>query len=167
MSMPEATSAPDAPVINMGTAIRDGLLEAARRDPSVIFFGEGVEDPAALFGTLKDIGKHIGHDRMIEMPIAENGLIGGRELEAFLTRGACGGEPRAVGQIASAGSGQPMCCRQTAQRGSGFLHLGFGHTLALGVGRRSVDSAARPGSGWPAPAFMRGAPLPVTSDELQ
>ncbi|WP_193188782.1 alpha-ketoacid dehydrogenase subunit beta [Nisaea sediminum] len=76
MSMPEPASAAGAPVINMGTAIRDGLLEAARRDPSVIFFGEGVEDPGALFGTLKDIGKHIGHDRMIEMPIAENGLIG-------------------------------------------------------------------------------------------
>lgn len=76
MSMPETATAPDAPVINMGTAIRDGLLEAARRDPSVIFFGEGVADPAALFGTLKDIGKHIGHERMIEMPIAENGLIG-------------------------------------------------------------------------------------------
>lgn len=76
MSMPEPQGAPAAPIINMGTAIRDGLLEAARRDPSVIFFGEGVEDPAALFGTLKDIGKEIGHDRMIEMPIAENGLVG-------------------------------------------------------------------------------------------
>lgn len=76
MSMPEPKGAADVPVINMGTAIRDGLLEAAKRDPSVIFFGEGVQDPAALFGTLTDIGKHIGMDRMIEMPIAENGLIG-------------------------------------------------------------------------------------------
>ena len=74
--MRDATDAAGAPVIDMGTAIRDGLLEAARRDPSVIFFGEGVADPAALFGTLRDIGGHIGHDRMIEMPIAENGLIG-------------------------------------------------------------------------------------------
>ena len=74
---------------------------------------------------------------------------------------------RAAAACPSAGSGQPMCCRQTAQRGSAFLHFGFGHTVALGVGRRNVDSAARPGGGGPGPAFMRGAPLPVTSEELQ
>lgn len=75
MSMPKQTAAAES-IVSMGQAIRDGLREAALRDPSVIFFAEGVEDPAALFGTLKDIGKHIGHARMIEMPIAENGLVG-------------------------------------------------------------------------------------------
>jgi pyruvate dehydrogenase E1 component beta subunit len=62
--------------ISLGDAIREGLTEVAKRDPSVIFFAEGVEDPAAVYGTLKGIGAVIGHQRMIEMPVAENGLCG-------------------------------------------------------------------------------------------
>jgi len=62
--------------ISLGEAIREGLQQAAEHDPSVLHFAEGVEDPSAVFGTIKDIGKAIGHDRMIEMPIAENGLAG-------------------------------------------------------------------------------------------
>ena len=61
---------------SLGDAIRDGLTEVANRDPSVLFFAEGVQDPAALFGTLKDLDKHLDPSRLIEMPIAENGLIG-------------------------------------------------------------------------------------------
>jgi len=61
---------------SLGDAIRDGLTEVAKRDPSVLFFAEGVQDPAALFGTLKDLDKHLDPSRLIEMPIAENGLIG-------------------------------------------------------------------------------------------
>ena len=63
-------------LINMGEAIREGLEEAAALDPSVIFFAEGVDDPSAVYGTLKAIGERIGADRMIEMPVAENGLCG-------------------------------------------------------------------------------------------
>jgi acetoin:2,6-dichlorophenolindophenol oxidoreductase subunit beta len=65
-----------APTQSLGDAIRDGLTEVALSDPSVIFLAEGVQDPAALFGTLKDLDKHIDQSRLIEMPIAENGLIG-------------------------------------------------------------------------------------------
>ena len=61
---------------SLGEAIRDGLTEVAKRDPSVLFFAEGVQDPAGLFGTLKDLDKHLDPSRLIEMPIAENGLIG-------------------------------------------------------------------------------------------
>ena len=56
--------------ISLGEAIRGGLVEVARREPSVIFFAEGVADPTAVFGTLKGIGDAIGHKRMIEMPVA-------------------------------------------------------------------------------------------------
>ena len=62
--------------ISTSQAIRDGLLEVAKSDPSVVFFAQGVEDPTAVFGTLKDIGKSIDPTRMVEMPIAENGMIG-------------------------------------------------------------------------------------------
>jgi len=61
---------------SLGDAIRDGLTEIAKADPSVLFFAEGVQDPAALFGTLKHLDKQIDRSRLIEMPVAENGLIG-------------------------------------------------------------------------------------------
>ena len=62
--------------ISFGEAIREGLLQASEIDPSVLHFAEGVEDPSAVFGTLKDIGKVIGQNRMIEMPVSENALTG-------------------------------------------------------------------------------------------
>ena len=64
------------PTQSLGDAIRDGLTEVANADPSVIFFAEGVQDPAALFGTLKNLNQQLDPSRLIEMPIAENGLIG-------------------------------------------------------------------------------------------
>ena len=62
--------------ISFGEAIREGLLQASEIDSSVLHFAEGVEDPSAVFGTLKDIGKVIGQNRMIEMPVSENALTG-------------------------------------------------------------------------------------------
>ena len=62
--------------ISLGEAIREGLLQASQRDSSVIHFAEGVDDPLAVFGTLKGFGDKIGHERMIEMPISENALTG-------------------------------------------------------------------------------------------
>lgn len=75
--MPDRVSATGSVrTISLADAIREGLTEVAKRDPSVIFFAEGVEDPSAVYGTLKGIGDAIGHARMIEMPISENGLCG-------------------------------------------------------------------------------------------
>ena len=37
--------------------------------------GEGVDDPASMWGTIKGISKEFGK-RVLEMPVAENGLIG-------------------------------------------------------------------------------------------
>ena len=36
--------------------------------------GEGVDDPASMWGTIKGISKEFG--KVLEMPVAENGLIG-------------------------------------------------------------------------------------------
>jgi len=38
--------------------------------------GEGVADPKAIFGTTKGLVQKYGPDRVIEMPVAENGLTG-------------------------------------------------------------------------------------------
>ncbi len=62
--------------LSTGDAIREGLIEVAKKDRSVIFLAEGVADPTAVFGTIKGLPEHIAPERIIEMPIAENGLCG-------------------------------------------------------------------------------------------
>ena len=62
--------------INLGDAIREGLIEAAVRDPAVIFMAEGIADPSSVYGTTKGIGDRIGMKRIIEMPISENAMTG-------------------------------------------------------------------------------------------
>ena len=63
-------------LMNGANAIREGLIEAAKANPDVIFFAEGVADPSSVYGTLLDLGKHISKERIIEMPLSENGLVG-------------------------------------------------------------------------------------------
>ena len=62
--------------LSTGDAIREGLTEAARKNPDVIFMAEGVADPSSVYGTIKDIGRHIAPERMVEMPVSENALTG-------------------------------------------------------------------------------------------
>ena len=57
-------------------AINNGMLTIAKKDISVIFFGEGVLDPGHFFGTLKNLDKEIDNSRIYEMPISENGVMG-------------------------------------------------------------------------------------------
>ncbi len=66
----------DSRMTNTGDAIREGLTEVAIKNPSVIFLAEGVADPSSMFGTIKGLSEHIGRERIIEMPVAENGLCG-------------------------------------------------------------------------------------------
>ena len=62
--------------LSTGDAIREGLTEAARKNPDVIFMAEGVADPSSVYGTIKDIGRHIAPERIVEMPVSENALTG-------------------------------------------------------------------------------------------
>ncbi len=62
--------------LSTGDAIREGLTEAARKNPDVIFMAEGVADPSSVYGTIKDIGRDIAPERMVEMPVSENALTG-------------------------------------------------------------------------------------------
>ncbi len=63
-------------LMNGTNAIREGLIEAAKANPDVIFFAEGVADPSSVYGTLLNLGDHISKERIIEMPLSENGLVG-------------------------------------------------------------------------------------------
>ena len=63
-------------LITPGDAIREGLAEAGKKDKNVLLFAEGIDDPSSVFGTTKDLKQVYGEDRIIEMPVSENGLCG-------------------------------------------------------------------------------------------
>ncbi len=63
-------------IITLADAVREGITESFARDDSTFLFAQGVADPSSMWGTLKGIGNRFGEDRVIEMPIAENGAVG-------------------------------------------------------------------------------------------
>lgn len=63
-------------IISTGEAIREALSEVGARDPSVLLFAEGIDDPSSIYGTTKNLAQVYGGERLIEMPVSENGLCG-------------------------------------------------------------------------------------------
>jgi 2-oxoisovalerate dehydrogenase E1 component len=57
-------------------AVRDGIAEEMRRDPHIIYFGEGTGDRGGTFGHTKGLCKEFGPQRMIDTPICELGFTG-------------------------------------------------------------------------------------------
>ena len=72
----DSLSKRDENLVTTSEAIRDALTVMGERDQNVILFAEGVADPSAVYGTTKNLTQVYGKDRMIEMPVAENGLCG-------------------------------------------------------------------------------------------
>lgn len=62
------------------TTYVNALNEAHRQlldsDPAVYVIGEGVDDPGGVFGSTKGLIEKYGPERIIDTPIAENGLTG-------------------------------------------------------------------------------------------
>ena len=63
-------------ILTMQESINEGLIIAAKKNKRIIFFAQGVQDPTAVFGTLKNLSKYIRSERIIETPVAENGTCG-------------------------------------------------------------------------------------------
>jgi 2-oxoisovalerate dehydrogenase E1 component len=57
-------------------AVRDGIAEEMRRDPHIIYFGEGTGDRGGSYGHTKNLFKEFGGNRMIDTPICELGFTG-------------------------------------------------------------------------------------------
>jgi 2-oxoisovalerate dehydrogenase E1 component len=55
-------------------AVRDGIAEEMRRDPNIIYFGEGTGERGGSFGHTKGLYDEFGADRMIDTPICELGF---------------------------------------------------------------------------------------------
>jgi pyruvate dehydrogenase E1 component beta subunit len=64
------------PIISTVEAIRDALTLGMERNPRAYLIGEGVTALDAVFGTTKGLPAKFGPERVIEMPIAENGMTG-------------------------------------------------------------------------------------------
>lgn len=67
---------PSERVVSSAEAIREALAISLRQRPDVYLMGEGVADPGGIFGTTKGLVDEFGPDRVVEMPVAENGLTG-------------------------------------------------------------------------------------------
>jgi pyruvate dehydrogenase E1 component beta subunit len=63
-------------IISSGDAINEAFAIIGERNKDVLLFAEGIDDPSAMYGTTKNLRPVYGDDRIIEMPIAENGLCG-------------------------------------------------------------------------------------------
>ena len=67
-------------------ALREATAICMREDPSVLVVGEGVPDPKGIFGTTSGLRKEFGEERVLDMPLSENGMTGvliGMALEGF------------------------------------------------------------------------------------
>lgn len=65
-----------ARIISASTALREAMDLALETRPEVYLMGEGVADPKGIFGTTVGLFEKFGRERVIEMPVAENGLTG-------------------------------------------------------------------------------------------
>jgi pyruvate/2-oxoglutarate/acetoin dehydrogenase E1 component len=57
-------------------AIRSGLHDAMQADDKVILIGQGVPDASQTYGTTTGLVDIFGHDRVMEMPLAEASMVG-------------------------------------------------------------------------------------------
>jgi acetoin:2,6-dichlorophenolindophenol oxidoreductase subunit beta len=62
--------------VTFGEAIRDSIHYALQNNPDVIVLGEGIDDPKGIDGTVLGLYEEFGKDRVIDLPIAENGCMG-------------------------------------------------------------------------------------------
>lgn len=57
-------------------AVRDGFAEEMRRDPNIIYLGEGIGERGGSFAHTKGLWKEFGGQRVIDTPICELGFTG-------------------------------------------------------------------------------------------
>lgn len=63
-------------IITCAQAINEALRQCLDKYPEVFIVGEGVPDPSGIFGTTLGLQDKYGRDRVMDMPVSENGLTG-------------------------------------------------------------------------------------------
>ncbi|WP_020484838.1 alpha-ketoacid dehydrogenase subunit beta [Methylomonas sp. MK1] len=66
----------DVRLMSYGEAIREALDDALAQFPDMLLIGEGVPDPKTIFATTQGLREKHGADRVLDMPLAENGMTG-------------------------------------------------------------------------------------------
>ena len=62
--------------LSYGEAIREAFEQTMERDPSVFLIGQGVVSPWYVGNTTKGLAQKFGVERVIDTPVAENGITG-------------------------------------------------------------------------------------------
>jgi len=62
--------------ITFKDAIREATSQLLEADKSVFVIGEGVDDSGGVFGTTKGLQEEFGKERVMDSPLAENGVTG-------------------------------------------------------------------------------------------
>ena len=65
------------PPMTMVQAIQDALRIALREDPKVVVLGEDVGKAGGVFRVTEGLQAEFGEDRVVDTPLAENGIVGG------------------------------------------------------------------------------------------
>ena len=63
-------------LIAYADAVQEGLRQALLLDPNVFIMGQGVDDPAGMFGTVRGLHQEFGSDRVFDTPLAETSMTG-------------------------------------------------------------------------------------------
>jgi 2-oxoisovalerate dehydrogenase E1 component beta subunit len=63
--------------MTMVQAIQDALRIALREDPGVVVLGEDVGRAGGVFRVTEGLQAEFGEDRVVDTPLAENGIVGG------------------------------------------------------------------------------------------
>ncbi len=71
-----AYPSPTTTATNYLDAVRDGIAEEMRRDPHLIYLGEGIGERGGSFGHTKGLWAEFGARRVIDTPISELGFTG-------------------------------------------------------------------------------------------
>lgn len=62
--------------LTYGKAIREAIYLSMLRNKNVILLGQGIDDPKGLGGTVLGLLDEFGKDRVIDLPLSENGSMG-------------------------------------------------------------------------------------------
>jgi len=71
-----ALAASGGPVTSWLDAVRDGIAEEMRRDPHILYFGEGTGERGGTFAHTRNLFGEFGPARMVDTPISEQGFTG-------------------------------------------------------------------------------------------
>jgi len=74
---PRASTAAAPPrALTYAEALREATEQEMARDASVIVLGLGVDDPRPIYGTTAGLAERFGRDRVVNTPLAEEGMTG-------------------------------------------------------------------------------------------